>query len=116
MDTIEGPRAPAVKLTARHSSLTRVRADKWPAGDAAGKVRGGKGGGERTALGLWSLEGVLHPHTPLPRPDLTWAGKNCPVRNFPKGENWILNHLGKRQARGCPKKSVKKIRKKGEEA
>ena len=25
-DTIEGPRAPAVKLTARHSSLTRVRA------------------------------------------------------------------------------------------
>ena len=26
-DTIEGPRAPAVKLTARHSSLTRVRAD-----------------------------------------------------------------------------------------
>ena len=26
MDTIEGPRAPAVKLTARHSSLTRVRA------------------------------------------------------------------------------------------
>ena len=24
MDTIEGPRAPAVKLTARHSSLTRV--------------------------------------------------------------------------------------------
>ena len=26
MDTIEGPRAPAVKLTAHHSSLTRVRA------------------------------------------------------------------------------------------
>ena len=26
MDTIEGPRAPAVKLTARHSSLTRVKA------------------------------------------------------------------------------------------
>ena len=25
-DTLEGPRAPAVKLTARHSSLTRVRA------------------------------------------------------------------------------------------
>jgi len=24
-DTVEGPRAPAVKLTARHSSLTRVR-------------------------------------------------------------------------------------------
>ena len=26
IDTVEGPRAPAVKLTARHSSLTRVRA------------------------------------------------------------------------------------------
>ena len=26
MDTVEGPRAPAAKLTARHSSLTRVRA------------------------------------------------------------------------------------------
>jgi len=25
-DAVEGPRAPAVKLTARHSSLTRVRA------------------------------------------------------------------------------------------
>ena len=38
-DTIEGPRAPAVtvKLTARHSSLTRVR--------AAGGGRGGGGGG-----------------------------------------------------------------------
>ena len=26
MDTVEGPRAPAVKLTAHHSSLTRARA------------------------------------------------------------------------------------------
>ena len=26
IDTVEGPRAPAVKLTAHHSSLTRVRA------------------------------------------------------------------------------------------
>ena len=29
-DTVEGPRAPAVKLTAHHSSLTRVRAVMKP--------------------------------------------------------------------------------------
>ena len=36
-DTVEGPRAPAVKLTARHSSLTRVRAA--PLSGAVGSSR-----------------------------------------------------------------------------
>ena len=40
-DTVEGPRAPAVKLTARHSSLTRVRAaplSPWPRHRDAGNL------------------------------------------------------------------------------
>ena len=50
-----------------------------------------------TTLGLWSLEGVLHPHTPLPRPDLTWAGKNCPTgTKFPERRKLDREKAGKR--------------------